>query len=404
MKILLANKFFHLRGGAERVLFQERRYLLDQGHEVLDFAMHHPDNLPSPQDAYFTDHVDYHAPGPWTRKAGAALAFIHSRQAVSRIRALVMDHGPHLAHLHNVYHQLTPAIIPALKAMGVPVVLTLHDYKVVCPAYRMLDGRDRPCRRCVGGSVLNAVRHGCGTSLPRSVLLAAEALWHRLRGSYAHVDALVAPSRFMARMAEAGGIPADRIHILANGVAPRSESEAARDSGYALFLGRLSGEKGVSTLLQAHAQAPHIPLRIAGDGPLRAALQLRFPTARFLGHMDGEALEEQLRGAALVVVPSEFYENCSLSVLEAMAQGKAVLASDIGGVPEQITHGHDGMLFQPGNVRELHARLTALWSDPPLRERLGREALRTVRERFTLDAHCKGLRALYDRVLDRRTA
>ncbi len=394
MKVLLVNKFFHIRGGAERVMYDERRRLLNEGVEVVDFAMSHPDNLPSPYSDSFTSHVDYHAPAtPWTRLRHA-LSFIHSREAVRGVARLCRRHRPDMAHLHNIYHQLTPAIIPALKEANVPVALTLHDFKLACPVYRMLDGRGRPCERCSGRHFRHAVLHNCGDGLHRSALLAVESWWHRLRGSYGHVDLFIAPSRFMADVALKAGVRPERIRVLPNGVA-LPEDNAAHDGGYALYLGRLSPEKGLRTLLRAQAMVPRVPLRVAGTGPLEDALRAEAPQVSFLGHLGPEALQEQLRGASMVVVPSEYYENCSMALLEAMAMGKAVIATDIGGIPEQITHGRDGMLFPPGDAEALRDALTRLLNDPDLRGALGRKARATIRERFSLDAHCRGLLDIY---------
>src|SRR5690606_27475126 len=200
MRILIANKFFFRNGGSESVMFAERRYLQEAGVSVIDFSMHDERNLPSDYASYFVAHRSYAAePQGLLRRAHAALSLIHSREAVDRIVELIDTARPDLLHCHNVYHQLTPSIIGAARDRGVPVVLTLHDYKPICPIYTRLR-RGRPCSDCLDQRFLNVLRHRCADgSLARSALLYAEAAAHKLMRSYEKVDAAIAPSRFMYR-------------------------------------------------------------------------------------------------------------------------------------------------------------------------------------------------------------
>lgn len=403
MRILIANKFFFRNGGSESVMFAERRYLQEAGVSVIDFSMHDERNLPSDYASYFVAHRSYAAePQGLLRRAHAALSLIHSREAVDRIVELIDTARPDLLHCHNVYHQLTPSIIGAARDRGVPVVLTLHDYKPICPIYTRLR-RGRPCSDCLDQRFLNVLRHRCADgSLARSALLYAEAAAHKLMRSYEKVDAAIAPSRFMYRAATRSRFPPERVHVIPNGIETSCIAPSFSDDGYALFLGRLSSEKGIVTLLEAHAAIrDRVPLRVAGTGPLEHQIRERYPHAELVGHVSGTALDETIRRAAFLVVPSEWYENCPLVVLEAMAHGKAVVASDIGGIPELVVHGETGLLFSPGNRDALARCLETLMQDAGLRRRYGAAARRRAERQFSMERHIDSLLELYRAVLER---
>lgn len=399
MKILFANKFFFRNGGSEVVMFQERDFVLARGHEVVDFSMRDERNFASGHAEHFVGRQDYRGGGK-LGKLKSALAFVHSPEAVRRIGALIEATRPDLVHCHNIYHQLTPSIIGAAKARGVPVVLTLHDYKPVCPAYtRLRDGK--PCSECLGGGFAPVLRHRCAEgSLGKSALLYAEAAVQRRLGNYEKVDRFIAPSHFMRESALHRFRP-EQVALLYNGVDLAGIAPAGRDEGYALYLGRLSREKGIETLLRAHAAAREAwPLVVAGTGPLADEFKAKYPAAQFVGHLGGAALQETIAGAAAVVVPSEWYENCPMSVLEAMAHGKPVVGSRMGGIPELVAEGKTGMLFEPGNVAELQEKLATLMALPALRQLMGKQARVRAAQEFSLEQHNAGLMEIYRSVVN----
>jgi len=381
-------------------MFQERDFLLSSGVEVVDFAMQDERNLHSDYGSYFVANRSYRRPsnGPLSSLL-SALHLIHCSEAVKKIRQLITDTGVDLMHCHNIYHQLTPSIIGAAKRMGVPVVLTLHDYKPVCPVYTQLR-REQVCNDCAQGDFFNVVRGRCAQgSLGKSCLLYAEAVVQRLLGSYEAVDMVIAPSRYM-KSAIAGRFAADRVRVISNGLDTGRIKASPRDGHYILYLGRLSAEKGVETLLKAHAGLSNgARLRIAGTGPLEKALRAEYPTAEFLGHVTGDALRRVMENASCVVIPSEWNENCPMSVIEAMGYGKPVVASRIGGIPELVVHGETGLLFTPGDREALQANLQLLMSDGGLRRELGVAARRRVEQRFSLGRHNKELMDVYRQVM-----
>lgn len=395
MKVLVANKFFFRNGGSEVVMFQERDFLFRTGHEVVDFSMYDERNAESRYSSYFVRRQDYRGGGK-LGKLKTALSLVHSPEAVGKIGALIDEIRPDLVHCHNIYHQLTPSIIGAAKERGVPVALTLHDYKPVCPAYTRLS-QGRPCSDCLDGSFSPLLKKRCADgSLGRSALLFTEATIQRWMKSYEKVDRFLAPSRFMLDSALHRFRP-EQMALLYNGVDVNAIPAAGRDEGYVLYLGRLSGEKGIETLLRAHAAAGHAwPLVVAGTGPLAEAYRAQYGKARFLGHLSGAALSDTMSGAAAVVVPSEWYENCPMAVLEAMAYGKPVVGSRMGGIPELIAENETGLLFDAGNATQLREHLDALMAYPELRLSMGQRARLRVEREFSLDQHNNSLMAIYE--------
>ena len=338
MKVLLANKFFYRNGGSEAVMFQEREYLLGSGVAVVDFSMDDDRNLPSTFAGSFVGNQSYGiaSDGRSNSRFGTALKLIHSREAVRKIGALIERTQPDLVHCHNIYHQLTPSIIGAAKRRGVPVVLTLHDYKAVCPVYVRMR-RGETCSECLDRGFSRVLVNRCAEgSLAKSALLYAEAVVQRLRGSYESLDTMIAPSEFMRASMLARFAP-EKIVVIHNGVDVHSIQPSDEDEHFILYVGRLSPEKGIETLLDAHRETGgRAPLVVAGTGPMEDELRARYPNVQFLGHLDGASLEQTMRRASLVVVPSKWFENCPMSILESMAYGKAVVASDIGGIPELV--------------------------------------------------------------------
>lgn len=398
MKVLFANKFFFRNGGSEVVMFQERDFLLASGHEVIDFSMRDDRNFTSDHAEYFVGRQDYRRGGK-LGKLKSALSLVHSPEAVGLITRLIQSTRPDLVHCHNIYHQLTPSIIGAAKKLGVPVALTLHDYKPVCPVYNRLH-QGWVCSDCLDGNFRNVIRHRCSEgSLGKSALLYAEAVFQRLMGNYEAVDAYIAPSRFM-RESIAHRIPAERVHLLYNGMDCEAVLPSGIDDGYALYLGRLSAEKGIPTLLAAHEEAQGAwPLVVAGTGPLEADLKQQYKHATFLGHVTGDRLHDVIDRAAVVVIPSEWYENCPMSVLEAMAYGKPVVGSRMGGIPELVVDGVTGLLFEAGDTYSLLAQMNRLMGEPELRRRLGAQARQRVESEFSLSRHNTCLMDIYKSVL-----
>ncbi len=358
MKILHVNKFFDLHGGAEGYMHRLMAKQEADGHEVHVFSTRAPDNLPTKDASYFVPRFDY------TRKEGVgrdvvkAAAFLWNRDARRAMESLLDDLRPDVVHLHNVYHHLSTSVLEPVRRRRIPCVQTLHDYKLACPNYKMYT-EGSVCERCKGGRYLEAVAHHClFPSMAGNLLAAAEMGLTKLMRSYERtVQTFIAPSQFMADKMVAWGEPPSKFRVIPNPVEAPQES-APRGGGYLLYAGRLSQEKGVDVLVRAAAAVPELSLQIAGIGPEEARLKQLVETAgashiTFVGFKRKDDLAALRRNAEALVVPSVWYENAPLAVLEAMADGLPIIASRIGGLPELVREGVNGSLVDPGDVDAL---------------------------------------------------
>lgn len=397
MKILLCNKFFFLNGGSERVFFQERDFLVERGNNIVDFSMQDERNIFSPFSSFFVPNINYLNVKGGGNKIKQAASFIHSTVAVKSLTRLIKQEKPEIAHLHNIYHQLTPAIIPVLKKHRIKVVLTLHDYKLICPSYLALKN-GTICTDCEGKHFFKPFTKNCQNSRSHGLLLALEAYWHQWRKSYNDVDCFIAPSHFLLELTSKR-IPSSKIKMLRNGIDVTEYRPNYNDDGYVLYFGRLTKEKGIETLLKAHDESSNcLPLKVVGTGPAEKQLQRLFPRTEFLGFKNGKTLNDLISNAAFVVVPSEWYENCSMVVLEAMALGKPIIGSDIGGIPEQIEDGTSGFLFEMGNVRQLAQKMRILSDNPNMRSAMGKAAREKLERKYSLQSHCEDLLSIYQKL------
>ncbi|EIQ0325350.1 glycosyltransferase family 4 protein [Escherichia coli] len=400
MRVLLVNKFFFIKGGAETVFFQERNKLKAAGIDVVEFSMSHEDNYPSEYAGAFVSNVDYHKDNTISKKIKTAINFIHNAEACRKLRELLQNERPDIVHFHNIYHQLTPALIKVAHDFGCKTVLTTHDYKIVCPSYSMLrDGK--VCDACLTGTVVNAFLYRCKTgSAAKSLLLSLEAVWQLIAKNYHMLDVIISPSEFLKEILKRK-LPNSRIEVIVNGVDDSFPLCESTDKGYLLYVGRLSHEKGVTTLPLAHQKMRNrTPLKVVGTGPLYNELIANYPDIEFLGYVQqGEALNTLIKEARAVILPSECYENCSVSVLEAMSFAKPVIGSRIGGIPEQIRDGIDGILFEPGNVQELADAMDNLIDAPEKARAMGLNGRERLKGKYTLHQHMEKLLALYKEIL-----
>ena len=391
MKVLLVNSFLHARGGDTTCLFTSWRGLEAAGHTVIPFAMRHPANLPSVWETRFPAQIEARAATGAARVLAAAAA-IWSPGAAAAMREVLRDVRPDVAHLHHVHRHLTPSILGPLRAAGVPVVWTLHDYEVVCPNAHLYT-QGAPCERCRGHRYQEAVAHRCKRESQSESLAVAVEKWvhHRLRVTE-RVDRFVAPSRHLADTLVRFGIPAERVLHLPNPV----EALPAGGPGEGwLYAGRLTAEKGLEDLLEAARQVP-APLDVYGGGPEAARWRARAPAnVRFHGVVDAATLAGALRRTAVVVVPSRWPENLPYAVLEAQLAGRAVVATAVGGIPELVEDGVDGALVPPGAPAVLARRVAALLADSAGARAMGERARERVLARHDVQQHVRALERLY---------
>jgi glycosyltransferase involved in cell wall biosynthesis len=398
--LLVGNHWTDGPGGAETMLVLTADLLRRAGHEVVPFAVAEERTLPTP----VRDRLPVAAGSRSRTRFGEAWAGTWSPRSYRALVGVVDEVRPDVAHVHHVFERLTTSVLDALRRRGVPTVMTLHDYKPVCPDYRLFT-EGAPCTRCLSGRYLEVVRHRClEGSAWRSVAAAADAYVSRARGLYDRVDAFVAPSAFLRDRVTDGGLPAARVRVLANPVvAAAAPRQAPDEPPYVLYASRLVAEKGVDTLLDAAALLlPGVRVRLLGSGRVERQVRARVAAEDLpvdvLGAQPPDVVRAQLRGAVAAVLPALWWENCPMAVLEAGAQGVPVVASSVGGIPELVEDGGTGRLVPPGDAPALAAALTGLLDRPDVAAWMGRAAWARVRDRHDPATHVRGLLDLYAEV------
>ena len=359
--LLAINNYYYRRGGAEVLFLEHNRMFENIGWQVVPFAMRHPNNLPSAWSEYFPDEIEFGASYGLAGKLARAARVIYSTQARQRMRRLLDKVRPQIAHVHNVYHHLSPSFLPLLRERGLPVLMTVHDLKLACPAYTMISG-GKPCERCRGGKLYNVAVHRCiKASLALSSLVMVESYLHRLLGLYEkNIDRFIVPSRFLLDKLVQWGWARERFAYIPNFVDVDRFKANSRPGRRFVYCGGLIDIKGVATLVQAAVLARQ-PLTIVGRGPdearLRALSEANGGDVIFTGHLTKDALAAVVQEARAVVVPSECHENAPLALLEAYAAGRPVIGSRIAGIPELVREDETGVLYPTGDAEALAAAL-----------------------------------------------
>ena len=414
MRVLQIHKFFYPHAGSETVLFHTRDLLAARGHDVIDFAMAHPSNVQSPYSGYFTrrrDYVDHSR--PLSIRARDALSSVYSFDVRQKLRKLIVDLRPDVAHMHIIYHQLTLSVVDELVRQQVPSVLTLHDYKIGCPAHTLYrDGQ--PCSLCTDGHVENVLIHSCiKDSRPASLLAAIEARVARQRHTYTKIDAYIAPSTFAGNVATNAGVDPKTIHVIPNFL-PYDEIgkplSALEEKPRFFFAGRLEEVKGIREMLNVFtARNPELgTLILAGAGGELEDLVRSTADAseniEYLGRLTRHQVRQQLQRSRAILVPARWHENNPMSLLEARAMGIPVICTDMGGLPEMVENGVDGLLVRRADAEDLSKAIKRLATDRDLAHEMGRHGHDRFLRDNTPDAHYGRLMTAYQAAITRRTA
>ncbi len=392
MKVLLVHNFYRQPGGEDEVFLSEVSLLRKHGHEVLKY-------------------VDYNTEAEHTHKFRATADLVWSRRSAKNIVAVATRFRPDVVHFHNTFIRISPAAIRACSQSGFPVVQTLHNYRLCCPAATFFrDGQI--CEQCLGKTLpFPSIVHGCWQSsrlrtLPVALMQATHTI---LRTWTRYVDVIIALSEFSRQKLIEGGLPERKIVVKPNFVEdqeyPSGSMTEQSVQPYAIFLGRLSPEKGVWTLIEAWRHIEQMPLKIVGDGILRRELEqvLRqhgIGNVEMLGHIPGPEARMLLKAASFLIFPSEWYEACSRTILEALACGQPIIASAIGSIPEFVVHGETGLLFEPQNPSDLVEKVRWAIRHPTELRGLGKRARKMYEDRFTPESNYALLIGIYQRAIE----
>jgi glycosyltransferase involved in cell wall biosynthesis len=395
LRILMIERYLYPFGGAQTYMLAVADWLKENGHQVEFFGMHDQRNIVGNSAGVYTRNMDFHTKS--LARFTYPFTLLYSPGARRKLKKVIDAFQPDLVHLHGFNFQLTPSVIYEVKARGIPLITTIHDAQIACPCHRLyIEHKGEPCLRCVEGKYGNCVRQRCiSGSLAKSVLAAAESYLYHALHTYDQIDRFILPSRFLYNVLLENGIPESKMLVLHNfSRMNRRETAVKKSSGaYALYFGRLSREKGMETLAYACARLPEIPFLIAGSGPAEACFT-QLPNVTLLGHVGGAELETLIEGAAFSVYPSEWYENCPMSVLESQALGVPVIGARIGGIPELIEDGKTGVLFTSGSKEELTRVIAQLWSDKTAQQRMRERCLAEQRLSDT-NQYCQRLMSEY---------
>lgn len=394
-RILQVSKFYYARGGAEVVAINMANDLAKRGYEVGIFTMDYPQNL-SPKNFYTASQVDFS--GGLSDKIKFAMRTMGYQGIKSSFKEALQDFKPDIVHLHNVHSYLSPAVVKLAKEFGCKVVWTLHDYKLACPAYSCLN-RGQICEKCFT-SKINVVKERCfKENLPASILAYFEAKKWNVKKLQRYVDYFICPSSFIKRQMLKAGLQEAKLKVVCNFVDPvkleqlkNTEVSSSREEFY-VYVGRLSEEKGVATLLKAASRLPY-KLKLLGGGPLYDGFVEnygKYEQIEFLGHQSAENVATILSKAKFLVLPSEWYENNPLSIIEALCAGVPIVGANIGGIPELIDEA-SGEVFESGNEEDLQRAITRIMQSDKYNYA---QIAETSQDRFSFETHFKQLQKLY---------
>ncbi len=405
MKIVQAHKYFWKRDGASNYMLELSDLLKERNHEVFPFSCKQKESLSSPQKKYFVDYFNLSDPSKlgYKEKAIALTHFFYSNQARKQFERLVREYKPNVLHIHNIYHHISPSILPIAKKYGLKVVMTLHDYKLICPNYSLFH-HGEVHEEDAKGLYLSCIGNKCvKDSRVQSAVSVASMIWnHKIMKYYEkYIDKFIAPSEFMLNLCVKHGWDRKKFVHITNPVNTDRFKYSNKEGDRVLFVGRLSEEKGLDVLLESAKLNSDIPHTIVGTGPLESELKNKIKkdkitNVKMVGFQTGNKLVNYLKSARIMVAPSIWYENAPLSILEAKSMGKIVVASKIGGIPELLPK---DMLVSPNDPADL-AKKIKLWyiSGSEKRRIRGLKLSKEVVRKNNSEDHVSAIEALYKKL------
>ncbi len=400
MNILQINKFYYEQGGTERYFFALKKLLEENGHSVIPFAMQSDKNLKSKYSKYFVSKIQTQPSLNVWQDLRTVFRFWWSKEAQRKIQKLINTEKIDIAHIHNIYHQISPSILSVLKKNKIPVVMTVHDYSLISKNYNLYQSK-KTNKNFVQYVILKI----------EDLIRTVEMFWHHkiLKVYKKNIDVFIAPSEFVKKKLIQGGFDKKKIKIIPHFVSTNpsvlrkaqdtSPSQGEDNSKYILYFGRLSEEKGIQILIQAMQDLPDIKLKIAGQGYYKKKLETRNKklgnkNVEFLGFKNQKELQKIILDSQFVVMPSIAPEVFGLSALEAMALGKCVIASRTGALAELI---EENLLFESGNVKELVKKIKFLTKNENYAKIRGQENEKLVKSKYGKKEHFKRIFNVYSK-------
>jgi glycosyltransferase involved in cell wall biosynthesis len=393
LNVLNVSQNHFVKGGSDRYFLSLGDLLSQQGDSVVPFCAKSEKDEPSKWASYFPSGADFESPTVLD-----VLKYHYSAAARSSLRKLVSLNQFDIAHLHIYYGKLTSSILPVLKDAGIPVVQTAHDYKLICPVYSCSRGGE-PCEACHGKEYWRAMVHKCNRgSYLRSAISMSESYVSRWLGSVDAIDRFIAVSQFSATRMTVNGIDPGKISVVPNFVDVAQFTPPTEAGRYFVYFGRVEESKGVKTLVEAFMTMPDIPLMVIGEGkllPVVRELAAQSTNIHFPGFKSGAELYSLVGQSVASILPSEWYENCPMAVLESFALGRPVIGTRIGGIPELISPGEDGEIVESRDAESLCSAVRTLWAQRG-NSRMNKAARHKAEYEFSSDIHYRRIREVYD--------
>lgn len=411
MRILLVNYRYFISGGPEKYMFNIKKMLEDNGHEVFPFSIHSNKNVETEYSKYFVEpigsrEVTYFDEVKKTPKSiwQMLTRSIYSVEVEKAIQREIKDVKPDLVYIIHFVNKLSPSVISGAKKMGIPVVLRLSDYFLLCPRFDFMYQK-KICEECLTKGYKSCIKKRCVKgSLFASVIRVFSMKVHNLIKVYDNVDAFITPSEFLKKKLEANGFQNSRITCIPTFTASKTEVGEPVTGTYGLYFGRITEEKGVETVVKAYETMPEHQVKIMGDDATEEATRLKkyvekhgMKNVEFLGFKDGAELEAVIKNARFTLIPSIWYDNLPNTALESFQYSKPVIASNLGSLPELVVDGYNGYLFDPYKPEELAERIKLLDSDE-LVHRMGANSRRRLENRFAPKTHYDALMDVFENV------
>jgi glycosyltransferase involved in cell wall biosynthesis len=400
MKILMVNKFLYHRGGCETYMFSLADYLKQLGHEIQFFGMYDKQNIVTMPKKQLINEINFHK----TTLATITYPFkiIYSFEAKEKIKMMIKEYKPDIVHLNNYNFQITPSIIHELKKYGMPIIQTIHDVVMICPSHLLYNCRTQEiCEKCKGRKYINCIKTRCihGSTL-RSILGAFEGyLYYKLK-TYDFIDEFICPSQFIADKLIEFGMNPYHIHVLHNFIREIHKVNDVQKKEYFLYFGRIAEEKGIRMLLETAKLLPDIKFIIAGTGPLENILKIRPNNVEYVGFKEGEELARLIQESLATIHPSTWYENCPMSVLESLGLGTPVIGAKIGGIPELVRDGIDGLLFKPGDIEDLASKIDFFDKECSVLNRYSRNCEESIKK-YSIENYSATILKIYKDVINK---
>ena len=405
MRVLLVNKFHYLKGGSEKYYFELGDLLKQHGHEIAFFSMKSDKNIKTNEKEYFVDEIDLN-----NGSKLKAFDVIYSKENKRKMLQAIEDFKPDIVHISNFQRQLSASIIDAIKEKNIPIIFTAHDLQAICPDKTMLDKEKEICEKCIGGHYINCIKNKCvKNSILKSVLGAIEGEYYRVNEFYTKkIDFIITPSEFYRQKLIEDGISGEKIQSMHNFVNLNEYDISREDKGYAFYFGRLSKEKGILNLLEAFRRLEDGMLYIAGEGPERKKIEEIIERdklqerVKLLGFLNSNKIKEYVANARFIVVPSIWYENCPYSVMETLAIGKPVIGAKIAGIPELVKDEQNGLLYNYNDVDELSRKMSRLYKNVDLTEKLGDNAKKMAQKLYSKEIYYNKVNQIYTKIIEEK--